>query len=149
MNVMPIEELVHYYNVINMQCFMSKLPLPSSMKFVYATDEMRAAGYTFVNAPIVDEEKELNIKGARQYSDDIKYVIAINPNICTTNREILSVLAHEMIHIYQFCTKPEKYAVPNTWDAAHNRLFVAKMNYVNDRVKEIGLDIKEIGVTFF
>lgn len=137
--VLTIEEIKHMYNMFNIQFFSGRLPSVSYVNFIYDNTIKEAAGYTFCND--VASKKDSSV------SNDFLFTIAINPDSCKTERHIGNVLAHEMIHIYQMTMDKERYSDGGTWNMTHNRTFEYKMRYINNRAKELGIDIK-VGLCF-
>lgn len=140
--VPTIEEVRHAYNNFNLQMFNGYLPRVGKVMFVFDSSEKGAAGYTFVN----------NVEGykseySHRYPDEYTYVIALNDEYIKglpeeeQESEAYSVLAHEMIHIYQYTLDFKKYSKPMTWMAGHNKLFQQKMDYLNMRAKELNIKI--------
>jgi len=133
---MLIEEVKHKYNEYNTLFFNGVLPRVTEIHFYFDVVEEDTAGYTFVN----------NIEGSEfslhRFGDEFKYAIAINPEVCKSERDICETLCHEMIHLYQFWLNFKKYAGPNSWHLQHGRVFTQKMNFINEEAKRLRIPIK-------
>lgn len=130
--------LVDWYRKFNRMFFFSKLPMPNRIKFIISEDEnAEYLGYSKINS-------RKGYKEAKEFSDDIFYCICMVAPLLKTEKDVLSVLCHEMIHIWQWEEIDfEKYSSDYSWLNSHNGSFVSKMNNINFVAKEdYGIDIE-------
>lgn len=126
-------DLEKYYSKFNKMFFFDKLPNLSHV-FIEIEDKSDSEylGYSKINRDLSDIKKK-----------DIYYDICINIGYGTSDKELLSILCHEMIHIWQWNDIDfEKYDSDYSWINGHNSAFISKMNSINYFAKEEGLDIK-------
>lgn len=131
---MTVTELKHNYNLFNVWFFDSMLPTISHIDIKFDTSIKEAAGYSMLNKKENDSDKQ-------------RYTIALNNDVCKTDEDVLNTLAHEMIHIFQFVFDFDKYTSSNSWNMSHNRVFLAKMNYINQICGDFGVKLN-IGTVF-
>lgn len=128
------------YSRYNTIYFHGKLPLVSNILIEVIEDqdpeELGYDGCTYMN-----KRRGKTVKDASLAIDgDYWYVIKIiNFNKEKSEDELLDILAHEMIHIWQMDVLDfYKFTEPMTWRMSHNKTFVAKMNQINLMSKSYG-----------
>lgn len=127
------EELEKYYLQFNRLFFFDKLPDLSHISIsIENKNDSDYLGYSEIDREKSDIKRE-----------DIYYNICINEGHDISDKEIRSVLCHEMIHIWQWNDIDfEKYDSDYSWKNGHNSAFISKMNSINYLAKEEGMDIK-------
>lgn len=112
---MKIKLISHLYNTYNASLFDGKLP--NDVKFAVTA----ARSYFGCAICLYDPE---NLAKGREYK------IHIAKEVERTSRRLVTldtILIHEMIHIYQYVTYPQKWVLQNK-AAGHDRVF---MNYLD------------------
>ena len=128
------------YSRYNTIFFHGKLPIVSNILIEVIEDqnpdELGYDGCTYMHKRRgkVVKDSSLCVDG------DYWYVIKIiNYKQEKSDKELIDILVHEMIHIWQMDVLDfDKFTEPMTWSMSHNKTFITKMNNINILSKRMG-----------
>lgn len=128
-----VQSMIDRYNQYNKSFFFGELPSLDRIEFIVENkDDADYGGYTKIDRDKSDFK-----------SKDIYYIICVNAPSIYDEKDLNSVMCHEMIHIWQFNDIDfKKYDSDYRWIVGHNSAFISKMKSINYLARELGLDVK-------